>query len=52
MFHPYPVHNRLDEARIIPVLACAYVPLFFLSLAGLVVGWKLLRPTASTASPT
>jgi hypothetical protein len=26
-FPPYPTHNRLDESRFIPVLACAYVPL-------------------------
>jgi hypothetical protein len=42
-FPPYPDHNRLDESRFIPALACAYVPLVFLSIVGLVAGWRLLR---------
>lgn len=40
----YPAHNRLDDSRLVPVLACAYVPLVFLSGAGLVWGWRLSEP--------
>lgn len=42
-FPLYPTHNRLDEARFVPLLACAYVPLAFLTWAGLRVGWHLFR---------
>jgi hypothetical protein len=40
----YPAHNRLDDSRLVPVLACAYLPLVFLSGAGLVWGWRLAEP--------
>jgi hypothetical protein len=40
----YPAHNRLDESRFVPVLACAYVPLIFVCAAGLMFGRNLLRP--------
>lgn len=41
-FTLYPAHNRLDDSRYIPVLACAYVPLVFLCLAGLMAGRHFL----------
>jgi hypothetical protein len=34
-FPLYPAHNRLQESRFVPLLACTYVP--FLALAGLVL---------------
>ena len=40
----YPAHNRLDDSRLVPVLACAYLPLVFLSGAGLAWGWSLSEP--------
>jgi len=40
----YPAHNRLDDARLVPVLACAYLPFLFLSGAGLAWGWRLAEP--------
>jgi len=40
----YPAHNRLDDSRLVPVLACTYLPLMFLSGAGLVWGWRLSEP--------
>jgi hypothetical protein len=43
-FPLYPAHNRLDDSRLIPFLACTYVPLAFLGWAGLVAGWRLVRP--------
>jgi len=42
-FPLYPEHNRLAEGRLLPVLACAYVPLFVLCWAGFKVGLYLLR---------
>lgn len=44
-FPPYPQHNRVDEARFVPMLACAYLPLVVVAWASLGVGWYLLRPT-------
>jgi hypothetical protein len=43
-FAPYPQHNRLEESRYLPLLACGYVPLVIASLAGLLVGWRTLSP--------
>jgi len=42
-FPLFPTHNRLQETRLVPLLACTYVP--FLAVAGalLVVGRHLLR---------
>jgi hypothetical protein len=40
----YPEHNRLDESRFIPVLACAYVPLLLFGGGVLFWGWRSLRP--------
>lgn len=56
-FPLYPAQNRLDDSRFIPLVACTYVPVVFVGLAGLVVGWRLLRPTlvrskGEPASPT
>jgi hypothetical protein len=44
-FPPYPVHNRLDESRFVPVLACAYVPLILLGGASLKLARSLLQNT-------
>ena len=44
-FPPFPRHNRVDEARFVPVLACAYLPLVVVAWASLGVGWYMLRPT-------
>lgn len=44
-FPLYPQHNRVDEARFVPMLACAYLPLIVIAWASLGVGWYLLRPT-------
>jgi hypothetical protein len=41
----YPAHNRLDESRFVPVLACAYLPLILLGGAGLAAGRGLLQRT-------
>jgi hypothetical protein len=41
----YPRHNRLDESRFVPVLACAYVPLILLGGAALAVGRCFLQNT-------
>ncbi|MGD9316708.1 MAG: DUF3592 domain-containing protein [Anaerolineae bacterium] len=43
-FPLFPQHNRVDESRFVPVLACAYVPLMVATWASLGVGWYLLRP--------
>jgi len=40
-----PAHNRLDEARLVPVLACSYVPLILLGWGALLGGRHLLRNT-------
>ncbi len=42
-FPPYPAHNRLDESRFIPVLACSYVPLIAIGLVGWMGGRRLVR---------
>jgi hypothetical protein len=44
-FPPFPRHNRVDHARFVPVLACAYLPLVVVAWASLSVGWYMLRPT-------
>lgn len=44
-FPLYPQHNRVDESRFVPMLACAYLPLAIVAWASLGVGWYLLRPT-------
>ena len=48
-FPLYPNHNRLDESRFMPLLACSYVPLIMLSLAGLAAG-RYLLPARSNQS--
>jgi hypothetical protein len=42
-FPPFPAHNRLEESRFVPLLACTYVPL--LAVAGLLLfgARRLLR---------
>jgi hypothetical protein len=44
-FPAYPAHNRLDESRFAPILACAYVPLILFGCVGLVAGRSLLQKT-------
>lgn len=44
-FPPIPQHNRVDEARFVPMLACGYLPLLVIAWASLGVGWYMLRPT-------
>lgn len=44
-FPQYPSHNRLDETRLVPVLACSYVPLVWMSAASLAGGRHLLGQT-------
>jgi hypothetical protein len=41
-FPLYPAHNRLDESRYVPLLACAYLPLMLVSFAVLSVGWHMV----------
>ena len=43
-FPSYPQHNRLDDARYVPLLACSYVPALLIAGALLVAGWQLFRP--------
>jgi hypothetical protein len=43
-FPPYPAHNRLEERRFMPVLACAYLPLIIVTWIVLGLGWYLVRP--------
>jgi len=55
-FPLFPAHNRLEEGRFVPLLACAYLPLFALAWALLGGGWYLWRPARPGAwwfgSPT
>lgn len=48
-FPLYPAHNRLEEARYVPILACAYLPIALLSWLGLGLGWYLLGPSRRQA---
>jgi hypothetical protein len=45
-FPLYPAHNRLRESQYLPMLACAYVPLFVAVWAMLGVALYLVRPAA------
>jgi len=42
-FPVYPAHNRLDQSRFVPILACAYVPLIILGWAGVAAGRRLFQ---------
>jgi hypothetical protein len=42
-FPLYPAHNRLDDTRFVLLLAITYVPIVFLTWAGLTLGCYLLR---------
>ncbi len=44
-FPLYPQHNRVDEARFVTLLACAYLPLAVFAWATLGVGWYMLQPS-------
>jgi hypothetical protein len=39
-----PSHSRLEESRLLPALACAYVPLVIVTWAFLGAGWYLMKP--------
>jgi hypothetical protein len=45
-FPLYPAHNRLDESRYVPLLACANVPLLLLGGGVLILGLKLIRSSS------
>lgn len=42
-FPAYPAHNRMDQSRFVPLLACAYVPLIVLGWAGVAAGRRLFQ---------
>lgn len=42
-FPLYPAHNRMEESRFIPLLACTYLPFFLLSGVALAAARHLLR---------
>jgi hypothetical protein len=42
-FPLYPAHNRIEESRYVPVLACTYLPFLVMAGAGLLVARHLLR---------
>jgi hypothetical protein len=42
-FPLYPAHNRLEESRFIPLLACTYVPLLIAGGIMLLLGRQLLQ---------
>jgi hypothetical protein len=50
-FPLYPAHNRLDDSRFVPLLACTYVPLVALSWAGLTAGRNLLKSRSGAYRP-
>jgi hypothetical protein len=41
-FPPYPKHNRLDDSRYIPFLACSYLPFVLVTAAMLAAGWRIV----------
>jgi hypothetical protein len=43
-FPPCPQHNRLDDSRYVPLLACTYVPVILIAAAMLAASWQLFRP--------
>jgi hypothetical protein len=43
-FSLYPSHNRIDDSRFVPALACAYVPFIVVFAFCAMVGWRLARP--------
>jgi hypothetical protein len=42
-FPLYPAHNRLEESRFVPLLACTYVPLLVMAGLALIGARELLR---------
>lgn len=48
-FSPYPSHNRIDDSRFVPALACAYLPFLILCALCAAVGWRLGRPLLAGA---
>jgi hypothetical protein len=46
-FPLYPAHNRLDESRSVPILACTHVPFVVLGDALLVLGPQLIRSSGN-----
>lgn len=50
-FPLYPSHSRLDDTRFILLLAITYLPLIFLTWAGLTLGCYLLRRSPKVRVP-
>ena len=50
-FPLYPAHNRLNDSRFAPLLACTYVPLIGLGWAGLAAGRNLLTSHGGAYGP-
>jgi hypothetical protein len=48
-FSLYPSHNRVDDSRFVPALACAYIPFLFLCALFVAVGWRLAAPLLAGA---
>ena len=48
-FSLYPSHNRIDDSRFVPALACAYVPFLFFFAFAATVGRRLARPLLAGA---
>jgi hypothetical protein len=42
-FTLFPLHNRLDESRFVPILACTYVPFIAIGWVAFAIGRQLLR---------
>lgn len=38
-----PQHNRLDQSRYVPLLACGYLPLVILAGTAVLAGWRMVR---------
>jgi hypothetical protein len=48
-FPLYPSHNRIDDSRFVPALACAYIPFLLVCAFAASVGWRLARPLLAGA---
>ncbi len=48
-FPLFPRHNRIDDSRFVPALACAYIPFLFLCAFAAATGWRLARPLLARA---
>jgi hypothetical protein len=50
-FSLYPSHNRIDDSRFVPALACAYIPFLFVCAFAAILGWRLARPLLAGTEP-